>query len=274
MAADGRKPGIRNRRIRSLGGLTLGEFASRTWRGSNEDDIWGAAAELAFFFMLALFPMLIFVTDLVGFLPNAQQAIVEALGQVMPGQSMGLVDEFMHDVVDNSSGSLLSVSAVGAIWAASSGVGALIDTLNKAYQKRILVAAGLALTLFAGKGAERLAVRLSLGRAFKTISGAAGYALGLLLLLLGIEIVYYFGPNVERSWRWMSPGAAFAVMAVLTSSWGLSLYLRVVPSYSATYGGLGAAIILMLWLYLLGLALLGGGEINSEIERAADRPSG
>ncbi len=85
-------------------------------------------------------------------------------------------------------------------------------------------------------------------------------------------MVYYFGPNLKQSWKWITPGAIFAVIAIIVGSLAFSLYLRFAPDYSATYGSLGAVIILLLWLYLLGLALLMGGEINSEIEHAAGKP--
>ena len=93
------------------------------------------------------------------------------------------------------------------------------------------------------------------------------------LLLLGLEVIYYFGPNVKQQWRWITPGAAFAVMAFIVVSLLFSYYLRFAPSYSATYGSLGAVIVLMLWLYLIGVVALVGGEINSEIEKAAGKPA-
>ena len=114
---------------RMLGGLTLKELAVRIWREANEDNAFGTAAELAYYFMLALFPMLIFLTSLVGFLPGVQEHIFYNLAEVMPGQAMKLVQETLNDVVSKRSGGLLSFRILGTLWAASSGVAALMGTL-------------------------------------------------------------------------------------------------------------------------------------------------
>jgi membrane protein len=97
---------------------------------------------------------------------------------------------------------------------------------------------------------------------------AGDYVSGLALLFVGIEAAYYFGPDTNKEWQWVTPGAVFAVVATAVGSVLFSLYLRFGPSYSATYGSLGAVMVLMLWLYLVGLAVLVGGEINGAIEAA------
>ena len=95
------------------------------------------------------------------------------------------------------------------------------------------------------------------------------YLLGLALLFMGLQLIYYFGPNVRQRWKWITPGAVFAVAGMIAASLLFSLYLRVVPEYGATYGSLGAVVVLMLWLYVTGIVVLLGGEINAEIARAA-----
>jgi membrane protein len=117
-----------------------------------------------------------------------------------------------------------------------------------------------------------LAGLVGLGDTFIAVWRYVDYVIGLLLLIIGVGLIYHFAPNVKRKWRLITPGAIFAVLTSIIVSTLFSLYLRVAPSQSATYGSLGAVIVLMLWLYLLGLALFIGGEINSEIERAAGRP--
>jgi membrane protein len=271
-----------------FGGLTLKELALRVWREANDDDVWADGASLAFFFMLALFPMLIFVTSLLAFLPGAQQALIDSVARVVPNDAMGPVYQFLRDVVDKRSSTLLSLSALGTIWAASTGVSSLFDTLNHALDIKetrpywkvrslsvavtlglaILVAGGLVLTLWAGKLGFWLTTRLGLADDFRAISSFGSYILGVFFLLIAIDLVYFFGPNLERRWRLLTPGAVFAVFAIILGSFGLSVYLRVAPAYSITYGSLGAVVTLMLWLYLLGLALLIGAEINSQIEKA------
>jgi membrane protein len=274
-----------------FGGLTLKELAVRTWKESNEDNVFGGAAELAYYFLLALFPMLIFLVSIVGFVSGLQESIFESLASVVPGDAMALVRDTLRDVMVNRSGGLLSFGLLGTIWAASSGVSAVISTLNVAYDAKetrsfiklkatavgmtialaILFIGGTGLIMFGDKFADWLSASLGLGPAFATAWHVLDYILGLGMLFFGIQLVYYFGPNVKQKWQWITPGAVFAVGAIILGSLAFSLYLRFAPSYSATYGSLGAVIILMLWLYLLGLVVLFGGEINSEIAHAAGK---
>jgi membrane protein len=275
-----------------IGGLTFKELAVRTWREANEDNILGRAAELAYYFLLALFPMLIFLTSLVGFLPGLREAIFTALGKFVPGEAMRLVSETISDVTRHRSGGLISFGVLGALWAASGGVTAVMGTLNAAYDAReersfwkirliaisltvmlaLLVMGGTALVMFGDRFAVWFGERLGMGPSFTVIWGVIHYLVGLALLFLGLELIYYFGPNVEQDWKWVTPGAVFAVVSMVVASLLFSLYLRFAPDYSATYGSLGAVIVLMLWLYLMGAVILIGGEVNAEIAHAADRP--
>jgi membrane protein len=275
-----------------IGGLTFKELAVRTWREANEDNILGRAAELAYYFLLALFPMLIFLTSLVGFLPGLREAIFMALGKFVPGEAMRLVSETISDVTRHRSGGLISFGLLGAIWAASGGVTAVMGTLNAAYDAReersfwkirliaicltvmlaLLVVGGTALVMFGDRFAVWFGERLGMGPSFTVIWGVIHYLVGLALLFLGLELIYYFGPNVEQDWKWVTPGAVFAVVSMVVASLLFSLYLRFAPDYSATYGSLGAVIVLMLWLYLMGAVILIGGEVNAEIAHAADPP--
>jgi membrane protein len=277
---------------RFLGHLTFKELAARTWRETNEDNILGRAAELAYYFLLALFPMLIFLTSLVGFLPGLREAIFTGLAKFVPGEAMKLVSETISDVTRRRSGGLISFGVLGALWAASGGVTAVMGALNTAYDAReersfwkvrliaigmtvllaLLVIGGTALIMFGDRFAAWLAAQLGMGTTFTIIWGIIHYLVGLALLFLGLELIYYFGPNVEQDWKWITPGAVFAVISMVVASLLFSLYLRFAPDYSATYGSLGAVIVLMLWLYLMGAVILIGGEINAEIAHAADKP--
>jgi membrane protein len=250
------------------------------------------AAELAFYFLLAFFPLLIFLISILGFAPSAQDRLVDYLTKAAPPEATGLLRDWVRDVAGKSTGSLLSFSLLGSLWAASSGMAALMRTLNIAYQveegrpwwKSRLVAIGLALGLgiFVGGGAlliifgDALAAALAnwfgLGEVFAAVWPYVDYLIGLALLTVGMGLIYYFAPNAEQRRRWITPGAIFAVVAAVIASFLFSIYLRYAPSYSATYGSLGAVIVLMLWLYILGLAIFLGGEVNAEVEMAAGRP--
>jgi membrane protein len=274
-----------------FGGLTLKELAVRTWKESNEDNVFGGAAQLAYYFLLALFPMMIFLVSLVGFIPGLQESLFKSLASVVPGDAMKLVRDTLNDVVSNRNGGLLSIGLLGTVWAASSGVAAVMETLNVAYDVKeersfikmratavgltvalaVLFIGGTGLIMFGDKLAEAVSNALNLGPAFAAAWHVVDYILGLAMLFIGIQVIYYFGPNVKQPWKWITPGAVFAVGAIILGSLAFSLYLRYAPDYSATYGSLGAVIILMLWLYLLGLVILFGGEINSEIAHAANK---
>jgi membrane protein len=275
-----------------FGGLGVKELAARVWRESNEDKVWGSAAELAYYFLFALFPMLIFLTNLVGFLPEIQSNIMSALAKALPPEALNLVEKTLLDVRANSNGGLLSFGIIGTLWSASGGVVSLMDSLNVAYDVRegrsfwkqrlisvaltiglsLLIILGTMLIMFGDKFSLWLSRALGLGATFKLLWHMVDYLLGLGLILSGIEVFYYFGPNVKQKWRWTSVGGVFAVVAVLLGSVIFSFYLRYAPSYSATYGSLGAVIVLMLWLYIFGLVLLIGGEINAEIGHANHTP--
>src|SRR5215216_6511762 len=121
---------------RMFGGLTLKRLALKTWKEANEDNVFGGAAELAYYFLLALFPMLIFLVSLVGFVPGLQETLFKSLASFVPGDAMRLVQDTLQDVVNNRSGGLLSFGILGTIWAASSGVAAVIETLNVAYDAK------------------------------------------------------------------------------------------------------------------------------------------
>lgn len=274
---------------RWFGGLTIEELARRSWRETMEDNVFGRAAELAYYLLLALFPMLIFLTSLIGFLPDAQDRIFFALARVMPGEAMKLVQDTIRDVVQNRSSSLLSIGALAALWAASGGVTAVMDTLNAAYDAKetrsfwkvrlvalgltvmlaLLIVGGAVLIMFGDHLSEWFGLRLGLGTSFVFIWSILDYLLGMAFLFLGLQLIYYFGPNIEQDWRWITPGAVFAVVSLLVTSLLLSLYLRYGPSYSATYGSLGAVVVLILWLHLMGAIVLIGGEINSEIHQSS-----
>lgn len=276
--------------MRWLGPLSLKEIALKTWNETLEDNVLGRAAELAYYFLLALFPMLLFLTSLVGFLSGVREAIFAALANFVPGEAMKLVSETIDDVTRHRSGGLISFGVLGAIWAASGGVTAVMDTLNTAYDAKeersflkirlisigltillaLLIVSGTTLIMFGGRFAIWATGKLGLGSVIDVTWSIVHYLLGMALFFLGLELIYYFGPNIKQNWRWITPGAVFAVISLIAASFLFSLYLRFAPSYSATYGSIGAVVVLMLWLYLMGAVILIGGEINSEIALTAN----
>jgi membrane protein len=266
-------------------------LAFEVYEKAYKDHAFGRAAELAYFFILALFPFLIFLLSAFSFMPGLQEALLDWFARLMPPEAMELVAHWVESVITDSSGGLLSFGLLGALWAASKGMQAVIFALNTAYEveeersywmtKLIAPGLTLSLSLFIVSGqvlimfGDWLAIWLTnllgLGERFVALWYYFDYLLGLLLLIIGVGLIYHFAPNRKRKWRLITPGAIFAVSGSVIVSILFSYYLRFAPKHNAVYGSLGAVIVLLLWLYLWGLALFIGGEINSVLERAAGR---
>ena len=265
------------------------EVFKRTWQEANEDDVLGRSAQLAYYFFLALFPLLICVIAVLGVFAgkgaHVQDAVLDFLASVLPGSATTLVQKTLTEVDQGHATSKLSIGLVFSLWSASAGMSAIMDTLNAAYEvhegrsfiKRNAVALGLTLAV-AILLIAAVAIVLAGGPTAEAFSGGivkvaikiAQWPVAVALVLLGFALVYFLAPDVkEQKWHWITPGAIAGVALWLAVSFGLKAYLHFFDRYSATYGSLGAVIILLLWFYVSGASLLFGAEINSVIEDAA-----
>ena len=265
------------------------EVFKRTWREAGEDDVFGRSAQLAYYFFLALFPLLICVIAVLGVFAgkgaHVQEAVLDFLGNLLPGSASTLVQKTLTEVDQAHSISKLSIGLVFSLWSASAGMSAIMDTLNAEYEvhegrsfiKRNAVALGLtlavamlligavAIVLAGGPTAEAFS-----GGIVKIVIKIAQWPVAIALVLFGFALVYFFAPDVkEQEWHWITPGAIAGVALWLAASFALKTYLHFFDRYSATYGSLGAVIILLLWFYVSGASLLFGAELNSVIEDAA-----
>jgi membrane protein len=279
-----------------LGGLSWKALAKRVWADIGKDDILGRAAQLSYYFLLALFPLLLFLMSVMGLIMGSgtglRQSLFNYLGKVLPHSASELVSTTVFEVTSASSGGKIAFGILAALWAASNGMGAISESLNVAYHvketrpwwKQRLIAVGLTvalglliivalvIVLYGGKLADFLANSYGLGGSFTLAWKVLQWPLVLFFLLLGFALIYYWAPDVkDQNWRWVTPGSVVAVVLWLFVSFAFRLYLHFFNSYSKTYGSLGAVIILMLWFYLTGAAILIGGEVNSDIEAAAAR---
>ncbi|MDQ4120294.1 MAG: YihY/virulence factor BrkB family protein [Acidobacteriota bacterium] len=278
----------------SLGGLSWAELGKRVYNEVVEDEVLDSAAQLAYYFLFALFPLLIFLTSIFGFVVGTNNELRNELflylGSVLPGSALDLVRGVIEEVSQSSSGGKISLGLLLALWAASSGLQAVTQSLNRAYDVKesrpwwklrltaIGLTVGLALTvisaliiiLFGGHFVDYAEQTLGFGAVLTTVWAVVQYVIALCFVLLGFALIYYFSPDLkEHHWFFVTPGSVVGVGLWLLISFGFRIYLSYFNSYSATYGSLGALIILLLWLYFTGLAILIGGEINSEIENAA-----
>jgi membrane protein len=277
-----------------LGGLTPKKLASRVLREMRLDEVFGRAAQLSYYFLLALFPLLIFLMSVIGIVIGSaaemRQSLFNYLAQVMPPAAFQLIDSTLREISTASSGSKLSFGILATLWAASRGMGAITKALNVAYDVKesrpwwkrrltavlltmalaVLIISGLVIVLAGGKIANFIAASYAFGSIFAQTWKILQWPLALAFVLLAFALIYYFAPDVrDQEWQWITPGSVVGLLLWLLVSFGFRIYLSFFDSYSNTYGSLGALIILMLWLYLTGAAVLIGGEVNAEIEHAA-----
>lgn len=277
-----------------LSGLSPAQLARRVWQQINEDNVFGRAAQLSYYFLLALFPLLLFLVTLLGYFANAgsqlRWSLLHYLGTVMPSSALDLVSKTIDEVSNGAGGGKLSFGLLAALWAASNGMSAITDTLNVAYDVKetrpfwkvrlvaivltillaLMIILGLTTILLGGRLANFIAGAAGFGNTFVLAWKVVQWLVVLIFVLITFGLIYYIAPNLrERKWYWVTPGSVTGVVLWLLVSFAFRIYLHFFNSYSVTYGSLGALIILMLWFYFTGAAILIGGEVNAEIECAA-----
>jgi membrane protein len=265
------------------------DVVRRTRLAMKADQVPLLAAGTAFFGLLALIPGLVAIVSIYGVVsdPSDVQRQIADLSGSLPDATRQLLDEQLTSIVSTSSRSLGLAAVIGiavALWSASSGVGHLVDSINLAYDQpegRGVVRLKLMSLLLTLGGIVFLVIAVGLIALLPTViddlgvSGAAATALQLLrwpVLVLGfvaaLSVLYRVGPDrAPAQWRWVRWGAGVATVCWVLGSWLFSLYAERLGSFNETYGSLAGVIALMLWLYLTGMVILVGAELNSELER-------
>ena len=255
------------------------------------DNCLGMSAQLAYYFFFALFPALLVLIALASFFPLSTLVddTVRLIGPFAPPEVLAIVTDQLRKLSNGEQGGLLTVGMVAAIWSSSTAMTAISDTLNHAYDveegrpwwKVRLIAIALtvgvavfilfatALVLAGPMLAEYLADWWYFGAAFEWTWNALQWPLAFALVNLAIGLIYYFAPDVEQEWTWLVPGALLATTLWLVATLGFRYYVVNMSSYTETYGALGGVMVLLLWFYLSGLAILVGAELNAEIEHAS-----
>src|SRR5262245_35615947 len=271
--------------------LSWSELGRRTWREIVDDDVTGLAAQLAYYFFLALFPALLFLLALASFfsLSNITDEVGRSLGPFMSPQVLDLIQEQMRRLADNEDGGLLTFGVAGALWSSSAAIVSIVGALNRAYDieegrpwwKVRLIAIGLtlataavvliaiALVLVGPTLAENLGWTTGWGRPFEWTWLVLQWPLVFFLVVSGIGLIYYFGPDADQDWAWITPGAVAATILWLLVSLVFKLYVANFTDYEGSYGTVGAVIVVLLWFYVSGIAILAGAELNAEIEHAS-----
>jgi membrane protein len=265
--------------------LTPWRFARSVTAGVLGHQSMGSAAQIAYFLLFATFPFLLTLASLLAFLPipNLMDWLLRLLGEIVPSAAVDLMRNSVQRLVTRQRSGLLSLGIVVSLWAAANAVEAFMQALNRVYGLRehrpfwktrgiaILLAVGVSLFTVLGLLALWFGTRVShwwagrggLGPMPVQVWDVARWPLVLLLLIGAIDQLYYIGPAVRQRWRWVTPGAVVAVLGWVAASLGFSAYVRHFGSYNATYGSIGAVIILLTWMYLTSFFVLLGAEINA-----------
>jgi membrane protein len=267
------------------------ELLKRSVRAFMKDDMTTYSAALAYAALFALFPFLIFLFTLLGLLQIQQffDWLLEQARTAMPSESYQLVQNVINEIQGQSRGGVLSLSIVAAIWGASGGVRSVMNAMNVAFDieesrpavKRYLLSVaytiGLAALLIVSaalmvtgpRAANWIASEVGMSDLFVTLWTWLRWPVLALLLMLTVALIYYFAPNVDQPFAFISPGAILAVIIWVLGSIGFSLYISNFASYSSTYGSLGGMVILLLFFYISSAVILLGAEVNAELHRIA-----
>jgi membrane protein len=273
----------------------------RTYIEFKDDNLTDWAASLTYYAVLALFPALLALVALVGIFgqyPQTTDALIDVAKQVSGGNSaLGGLQDTINGVVQNKggAGALLGIGLVGAVWSASGYIGAFMRASNAIYEVEegrpfwklrplqiavtlvmvLLVALVLIALVVSGPLADALGSKLGLGSAGVTAYQIAKWPIMAAVVLLMLAVLYYVAPNARLPRiQWLSPGAIVALLIWIVASAAFGFYVANFGSYNKTYGTLGGAISLLVWLWISNLAVLFGQELNAEIERGRELTAG
>jgi membrane protein len=271
--------------------LTWRELVTRTLKEFIADNGLGLAAQLAYYFFFSLFPALLVGIALASFFPleHFLDRIVRTLGGVVPADVIAIIQEQITKISHGDSSGILTFGLVLALWSSSAAMMGMVDALNRAYdiedsrawwRIRLLalvltlalaafVLIAFALVLLGPTAADHVARMTGLGPVFAWTWKILQWPVILALVALGTGIVYYFAPDAEQEWVWVTPGSVLTTALWLLASLGFKYYVTNFGAYTETYGAIGGVMVLLLWFYISGLVMLLGAELNAEIEHAS-----
>jgi membrane protein len=276
--------------------INLKDFFWRLYtKAFDEEDLLSNAAQVAYFFLFALFPLLLFLVSIFGIVLGSDKELraemFQYLQQTMPGSAYDLVKSTVDQVTESSSGGKLTFGLLVALYSASAGLDSLRIGLNGVYnlaEKRpwwktkllsiamtlglgALLTLALGIIFYGGKFVELIFDSIGLGLESPFVIGVLQFAIMAIVLVTMFALVYSFLPQHKKpGWTWITPGAIVGIILWLVLSFAFRLYLSYFNTYDATYGSLGAVIILMLWLYLTALVILFGGSMNAVLQEFTD----
>ncbi|SFJ39659.1 MULTISPECIES: YihY/virulence factor BrkB family protein [unclassified Bacillus (in: firmicutes)] len=247
------------------------------------DDVAGLAAQLAYFFLLSLFPALVFLITLLGYIPIQTEDVLAFLKDYVPEDAMSLIEVNVHTIVNKQNGGLLSFGLLAMLWFASNGVNAVMKAFNRAYDINetrsfittralsivltlamiFMIVFALILPVFGQLIGAAIFKVLGLSEEFSFVWSIIRLLLSFLVLFGLFCFLYKFAPNRHVKRREVVTGALFATIGWIVVSYSFAYYVDNFGNYSNTYGSLGGIIILILWFYLTAWVILLGGEVNA-----------
>jgi membrane protein len=251
------------------------------------------SAALSYYFVLSVFPGLIFLSAVVGFipLPDLFSHVLLLMGRLLPADTMRVVYSVLGDVLSSHRATWLSFGMVGTIWMASAAFDSMIEALDIAYDVEVqrplwksrliaiglaaicgaLLLAALAVMLVGPRFGDWLASRLALSAVFIAVWPVLRWAIAICFTILAVEVLYFLGPNVKQRFGATLPGAVISVAVWNGLSYLLGLYFRYFANFNRTYGTLGGLIALMIWLNWTSFVLLMGAELNAELAKESKK---
>jgi membrane protein len=274
--------------LRGIHGTSWKQFALELWQEINRHNMFYGSAALAFYFMFSLFPAMLFLLSLLPYLPipDLYESIMGVLQEALPGEAYTMFAGTIREITQQESAGLLSVGALLTLWAASTGMYAIIQHLNFSYNVQdtrpywkarlvatlltigfgLLIVSSFALIMVGKALTTWLTETVGLGGFLVFAVNAVRWTIISAALLASLAFTYYFGPNVKQKFMFVTPGSVLAAGLLVAASVGFRFYVDNFGSYNATYGSIGAVMIMMLWLNIMGVVILLGSEVNSLIE--------
>ena len=252
-----------------------------------EHEVSGYAAQLAYFLILSVFPLLLTFISLLPFLPITMETLIRFIEHFVPQNAIGAIRFVLTEVTRSQNEKVLSIGIIMTLWSASTGMNAIIRVMNRAYEieekRHFLVVRllsvmltvimifvfliALLLPIFGRKAGIFFFSKFNRVEEFLSVWNSFRWLISFIILFVNFMVLYFITPNKKIPCRTVFPGAFFASIAWIVVSLGFSFYVSNFAKYTVTYGSIGVVIVLMVWLYMLSYTVIIGGEINAFMER-------
>jgi membrane protein len=284
--------------LRDLRDLASVRALKATVQEFQRDDALGIAAQLAYYLILALFPFILVLVSLMGTFgsPELASEILAYFQRVMPEQAYDIIETFTANIISGQAEApgLFTFGILFTIWAASGAFAALINALNRAYDVQetrpfwkvrgiailmtlglsVLILIGVLLLVLGPQIGEAIANVFGLEETFTLVWEVVRWPVALFFMVFTVALLYYFAPDVDQPFRWITPGGLIGVLLWVLASVGFNFYVSNFGSYNKTYGSIGAVIVLLLYLYISSLTILFGATLNATLVRMKEEISG